>query len=127
MKIERSAAGIFAAVFISGAVLLGLELVASRVVAPFFGSSIFVWGALIGVVLAGLSVGYWLGGVVADRFPTPLLLLGALALGAGLILLIPVVDDWVLEHVVRWDPGPRWRSEERRVGKECRSRWSPYH
>ena len=78
MRIERSAAGIFAAVFISGAVLLGLELVASRVVAPFFGSSIFVWGALIGVVLAGLSVGYWIGGVVADRFPTPLLLLGAL-------------------------------------------------
>jgi spermidine synthase/MFS family permease len=108
MRIERSAAGIFAAVFISGAVLLGLELVASRVVAPFFGSSIFVWGALIGVVLAGLSVGYWIGGVAADRFPTPLLLLGALTVGAGLILLIPVVDDWALEHVVRWDPGPRW-------------------
>jgi spermidine synthase/MFS family permease len=108
MRIERSAAGIFVAVFISGAVLLGLELVASRVVAPFFGSSIFVWGALIGVVLAGLSVGYWIGGVIADRFPTPLVLLGALVFGAGLILLIPVVDDWVLEHVVRWDPGPRW-------------------
>jgi spermidine synthase len=108
MRIERSAAGIFSAVFISGAVLLGLELVASRVVAPFFGSSIFVWGALIGVVLAGLSVGYWVGGVTADRFPTPLLLLGALSVGAGLILLIPVMDDWVLEHVVRWDPGPRW-------------------
>ena len=108
MRIERSAAGIFAAVFLSGAVLLGLELVASRVVAPFFGSSIFVWGALIGVVLTGLSAGYWLGGVLADRFPTPLLLLGALTLGAAMILLIPVVDGWVLERVVEWDPGPRW-------------------
>ena len=108
MRIERSAAGIFAAVFLSGAVLLGLELVASRVVAPFFGNSIFVWGALIGVVLAGLSAGYWIGGVIADRFPTPLLLLGALTVGAGLILLIPVVDGWVLERVVSWDPGPRW-------------------
>ena len=108
MRIERSAAGIFAAVFLSGAVLLGLELVASRVLAPFFGSSIFVWGALIGVVLAGLSVGYWIGGVLADRFPTPLLLLGALTLGAAMILLIPVVDGWVLERVVEWDPGPRW-------------------
>jgi spermidine synthase len=107
-RIERSAAGIFAAVFLSGAVLLGLELVASRVVAPFFGSSIFVWGALIGVVLTGLSVGYWIGGVLADRFPTPLLLLGVLTLGAGMILLIPVVDGWVLEKVVEWDPGPRW-------------------
>ena len=107
-RIERSAAGIFTAVFLSGAVLLGLELVASRVVAPFFGSSIFVWGALIGVVLTGLSVGYWIGGVLADRFPTPLLLLGALTLGAAMILLIPVVDGWVLEQVVEWDPGPRW-------------------
>jgi spermidine synthase len=108
MRIERSAAGIFAAVFLAGAVLLGLELVASRVLAPFFGSSIFVWGALIGVVLAGLSAGYWIGGVLADRFPTPRLLLGALSLGAGMILLIPVVDGWVLEQVVSWDPGPRW-------------------
>jgi spermidine synthase len=108
LRIERSAAGIFTAVFLSGAVLLGLELVASRVVAPFFGSSIFVWGALIGVVLTGLSAGYWLGGVLADRFPTPLLLLGALALGAAMILLIPVLDEAVLEAVVRWDPGPRW-------------------
>jgi spermidine synthase len=105
---ERSTAGIFAAVFLSGAVLLGLELVASRVVAPFFGSSIFVWGALLGVVLTGLAIGYWIGGVLADRFPTPMLLLGALTLGSVLILLIPVVDSWVLEHVVEWDPGPRW-------------------
>jgi spermidine synthase len=108
MRARQSAIGIFAAVFLSGGVLLGLELVASRVLAPFFGSSIFVWGALIGVVLAGLSAGYWIGGVLADRYPTPLLLLGVLALGAGMILLIPVVDGEVLEAVVEWDPGPRW-------------------
>jgi spermidine synthase len=108
MRARQSAIGIFAAVFLSGGVLLGLELVASRVLAPFFGSSIFVWGALIGVVLAGLSAGYWIGGVLADRYPTPLLLLGVLAVGAGMILLIPVVDGDVLEAVVEWDPGPRW-------------------
>lgn len=107
-RLESSALGISAAVFLSGAVLLGLELVASRVLAPFFGSSIFVWGALIGVVLAGLSIGYWTGGVLADRFPAPQLLLGVLALGAGTTLLIPVVDGPVLEAVVDWDLGPRW-------------------
>ena len=47
------------AVFTSGAVLLGLEIAASRVLAPFFGNSLFVWGALIGVVLTGLAIGYW--------------------------------------------------------------------
>jgi len=60
-----------AAVFLSGAVLLGVEIAASRVLAPTFGSSLYVWGALIGVVLTGLAIGYWLGGTLADRCPTP--------------------------------------------------------
>jgi spermidine synthase len=95
------------AVFLSGAVLLGVEIAASRVLAPTFGSSLYVWGALIGVVLTGLAVGYWLGGTLADRWPSLYLFVGAIALGAGLVLLIPVVDSWVLEQVVAWDPGPR--------------------
>ena len=104
---RRSGLAIGAAVFVSGAVLLGVELAASRVLAPFFGNSIFVWGALIGVVLAGLAAGYWIGGVLADRIPAPQLLLVVLALGAATILLIPVVDGPVLEAIVEWDPGPR--------------------
>ena len=95
------------AVFVAGAVLLGVEIAASRVLAPFFGNSLFVWGALIGVVLTGLAVGYWAGGALADRLPSPLLMLGALAAGAAAVLAIPLVDDPVLEAVVRWDPGPR--------------------
>src|SRR4249920_955755 len=96
-----------AAVFLSGAVLLGVEIAASRVLAPAFGSSLYVWGSLIGVVLAGLAVGYWAGGALADRFPSPYLLVGALALGAALVLAIPVLDGWVIERIVAWDPGPR--------------------
>jgi spermidine synthase len=95
------------AVFTSGAVLLGLEIAASRVLAPFFGNSLFVWGALIGVVLAGLSLGYWAGGMLADRIPAPQLLMGVMALSGLLVLAIPFVDDPVLEAIVGWDPGPR--------------------
>lgn len=95
------------AVFTAGAVLLGLEIAASRVVAPFFGSSLFVWGSLIGVVLTGLSVGYWTGGALADRLPGPGLLAAVMGLGALLVLAIPAVDEPVLEAIVRWDPGPR--------------------
>ncbi len=71
------------AVFLSGAVLLGVEIAASRVLAPTFGSSLYVWGALIGVVLTGLAIGYWVGGVLADRWPSPYLFVGAIALGRG--------------------------------------------
>jgi spermidine synthase len=88
-------------------VLLGVEIAASRVLSPFFGNSLFVWGSLIGVVLAGLALGYTLGGVLADRFPTPSLLVAVIGAGGGLVLLIPLLDEPVLEAIVRRDPGPR--------------------
>jgi spermidine synthase len=93
--------------FVSGAVLLGLELAASRVLAPAFGNSLFVWGALIGVVLTGLAIGYWTGGALADRLPSPRLLLGVVFAGGLLVLAIPLVDERVLRFVEAWDPGPR--------------------
>jgi spermidine synthase len=98
---------ILAAVFLSGAVLLGVEISASRVLAPYFGNSLFVWGAIIGVILAGLSVGYWLGGVAADRWPSPLLLAATIAAGAVAVGLVPLLDVTVIEGVLAWDPGPR--------------------
>src|SRR3954466_1820621 len=104
---RRTGMAVAVAVFLSGAVLLGLEITASRVLAPTFGSSLFVWGSLIGIVLTGLAIGYWGGGVVADRLPTPYLLVSVLTLGAVLVALIPVVDDTVLRWIVDWDPGPR--------------------
>jgi spermidine synthase len=98
---------LFFAVFVSGAVLLGVEIASSRVLAPFFGNSLYVWGALIGVVLTGLAIGYWVGGVLADRRPSIGLLLAVMALGALLVLAVPFVDDRVLRWVVDWDPGAR--------------------
>jgi spermidine synthase len=95
------------AVFVSGAVLLGVEIAASRVLSPFFGNSLFVWGSLIGVVLAGLAAGYALGGALADRFPTPPVLVAVIGVGGAFVLAIPLVDEPVLEAIVRWDPGPR--------------------
>lgn len=54
-------------VFVSGAVVMIFELAGSRLVAPYLGNSIYVWSALIGVILASLSLGYWWGGRIADR------------------------------------------------------------
>src|SRR5262245_40357042 len=105
MRFRRQA--IIGAVFTSGAALLCAELAASRLLAPFFGNSLFVWGALIGVFLGGLAVGYWAGGALADRYPAPELLVAVIALGAAGLLAAPFLDDHVLEAVVAWDPGPR--------------------
>lgn len=54
-------------VFLSSALLLALEIVAGRLIAPYVGVSLYTWTAIIGVILAGLSVGNWIGGVWADR------------------------------------------------------------
>jgi spermidine synthase len=84
-----------------------MEIAASRVLAPFFGNSLFVWGSLIGIVLAGLAIGYWAGGILADRWPEPRLLAAVMGIGALGVLAIPVLDGPVLEAIVEWDPGPR--------------------
>ena len=56
-------------VFVIGAVVMILELVGSRVLAPYLGTSIFVWTSLIGIILGSLSLGYWWGGKMADKNP----------------------------------------------------------
>ncbi len=94
-------------VFISGGVLLVLEIVASRVLAPFFGNSVYVWGSLIGVFLAGLSLGYFVGGRVADRRPSPALFSNLVFLAGALTFPIPFGSRQVMEGLVLADIGPR--------------------
>lgn len=56
-------------VFMCGAVVMVFELVGSRVLGPYFGTSIFVWTGLIGIIMGSLSIGYYLGGKIADKKP----------------------------------------------------------
>lgn len=55
--------------FVSGVAVMSLELLGSRIVAPYLGSSILIWTNLIGVILVALAFGAWFGGIAADRFP----------------------------------------------------------
>ncbi|MCU0572920.1 MAG: fused MFS/spermidine synthase [Syntrophobacteraceae bacterium] len=84
-------------VFVCGAAVMVLEMVGARIVAPYFGSSIVVWTALIGTVLASLSLGYWWGGRIADRNPR-LITLGRIILFAGLCIgLVAVAKSMILD------------------------------
>jgi len=94
-------------VFGSGAVLMGLQMVGSRLIAPFFGSSVFVWGGLISIFLGALSLGYYLGGTMADRWPRPKVLAGLLALAGLTILALTVTARPILLAFDAWDLGPR--------------------
>ncbi len=87
-------------VFAVGMGSLGAEIAAVRLLAPYFGASTVVWANTIGVVLVALSVGYWLGGRLADRRPElrGLCLLALVA--AGLLALVPFVADPLLDVAV---------------------------
>jgi predicted membrane-bound spermidine synthase len=52
-----------------GFIALGFEMVASRILTPLFGGTIYTWATIISIVVAGLMAGYFIGGLVADRFP----------------------------------------------------------
>jgi spermidine synthase len=82
-----------AVVFTAGASSLATEICATRLLAPYFGQSTVVWANVIGLILIYLSIGYWLGGRIADRHPTPRAL--------GLILVVAAVCTAVLPFVAR--------------------------
>ncbi len=82
-------------VFVASMGVMIVELVASRLVAKYLGSSLFTWTGVIGVVLGGISLGNWVGGRLADRWQArslaPILLLAASALTVLIIALDVVV------------------------------------
>lgn len=83
-------------VFVGGLSSIGIELAASRLIAPYFGSSTFIWANLIGLTLTYLAIGYAIGGRLADRYPDPRLLYVCTAFAAVAAGLIPLVAQPIL-------------------------------
>lgn len=83
-------------VFVSGAAVLAVELLGTRVLGPFYGVSLFLWSALITVTLLALSVGYAVGGRMADRTPSQARLCGIVIAAGAWLLVLPMLRDPVL-------------------------------
>ena len=80
---------LYALAFVVGVSSLGSEIAAARLIAPFFGASTIIWANTIGVVLVSLSVGYWIGGRIADRHPHLRGLCWIVAAAALLLAIVP--------------------------------------
>lgn len=93
--------------FLGGAALMGIEIVAARMIGHHMGSTVMVWGGVIGTVMGALALGYWLGGRVADQRPHPWLLAMILALGGAWSFLIPIFLDPLAEWIIGLGLGAR--------------------
>jgi len=87
---------------------MALELLGSRLLAPVFGSSIFVWGSLIGVVLSALSAGYYLGGKLADIKPKLDVLSIVIFIAGLMVLSLPAIAPPLFDLAIRLNLGDRY-------------------
>jgi spermidine synthase len=86
-------------VFVCGALVMIYEIIGSRLLSPFIGSSTYVWTSLIGVILAALSLGYWLGGKTADLKPDLKILASIIFLAGGTVAVTILFKDIVLSII----------------------------
>ncbi|MBI4282962.1 MAG: fused MFS/spermidine synthase [Chloroflexi bacterium] len=95
--------------FVSSFCVMVIELIAARILAPYIGVSLYTWTSIIGVILAGIALGNYLGGKIADRRPSPLIL-GAIFLAGGLltVAILPATKlvtsaNWFGDLPVMWN------------------------
>ncbi len=101
---------IYSLAFVGGFVIMSLELLGGRALAPYFGGSIYVWGSIITVFMASLAVGYLLGGRLSLRNPS-LLRFSAILLAAALLLYpLAHLSEAVMEWIFAAIEDPRYGS-----------------
>jgi spermidine synthase len=91
---------IYMVAFLTGGIVMGFEMLGSRYLNPYFGSGIYTWASLISTVLAALCVGYFVGGWIADKFPSIVVLASSVIAGSVYLILLPTFGDRVLDLVL---------------------------
>lgn len=81
--------------FASGFVILALEILGIRILAPYVGSTVPVWAAVVGIPLLGSALGYYGGGILADRMQKKEIPLGLTLIAGAYICSIPVLREVV--------------------------------
>ncbi len=83
--------------FVEGGALMAVEIAGAKLVAPYYGNSLYVWTAVLGLTLGGLATGYFLGGAVSRRSPTLTALYAIVLIAALLVALMPWSAPAIME------------------------------
>lgn len=90
--------------FIEGAAVMAVELIGAKLISPWFGSSLYVWAAVLGVTMMGLAGGYFAGGFLSEKMKSPSGLFSLLTLAAFFTALMPLSGPWIIEYSHHLDP-----------------------
>ncbi len=99
---DKTLYSIFA--FLEGATVMAIQLIAANMLIPFFGSSLFAWGATAGITLLSLALGYLIGGVLTQKDIGKSSLYWTVLLSSMYILLTPTISNYTLPNLVEFDP-----------------------
>jgi spermidine synthase len=93
-------AALHVAAFLSGFLTMALEMLIGRTITPYFGGTVYTWGALISIFLAGMTVGYVLGGKAADRRPTSATIAILFIISSALVMAVPLFGEAIINRVL---------------------------
>ncbi len=96
--------------FVSGFCIMTIELLGGRILSPYFGSSVYVWGSIITVFMLSLSFGYLAGGKLSTRNPNPVTYAMFFICAAVLVIPIILMSNLIMEQVFLVIVDPRYGS-----------------
>ena len=94
---------LFVLSFIEGACVMALELIAAKLIAPYFGTSVVVWAAVLAMTLVALTIGYYLGGYFSSKDASVSTLVKITGLGAILLIIMPYIAGAVLPKMIYYN------------------------
>lgn len=94
--------------FIEGASVMACELFSAKLIAPFFGSSLYVWAAVLGVTLSALMLGYYVGGYISEKSKRDDVVFWVLLFAGLLLAVMPFTAFWSMSNFI--DFSVQWGS-----------------
>ena len=89
--------------FLEGSAVMACELLGAKMIAPFFGSSLYVWAAVLGITLFALMSGYYIGGYISERIKKQNLVYWVLILAGLFLMIMPYTSVWIMEQTIDMD------------------------
>ena len=91
---------IYALAFIEGGAVMCVELCSAKILSPYFGTSIYVWAAVLGITLTALMSGYYLGGYLSSKKQKPAIIYWFMLIAGLLVTITPIISDLILPYTI---------------------------